>query len=148
INMNPADAKAVAAYVRSVLETIGRQGMPPGTGKAPPSILVGDAKAGQAFFDSKCAACHSATGDLAGIAAKVSDPKALQNLWVSGGGGRGGRGGGRGQADSARIVTAKVAMPSGEVVEGQLMRIDDFFVTLRLADESLRTIRRDGDAPK
>src|SRR3954452_2072120 len=29
IPMSPADAKAVAAYVRSVLETIGRQGMPP-----------------------------------------------------------------------------------------------------------------------
>jgi cytochrome c oxidase cbb3-type subunit 3 len=148
--MKADDAKAVAAYVRSVLETIGRQGMPPGIGKPAPSILVGDAKAGQAFFDSKCAGCHSATGDLSGIATKVSDPKALQNLWVSGGGGgRGGRGGGRGgQADLARAVTAKITMPSGEIVEGQLMRIDDFFVTVRLADESLRTIRRTGDVPK
>src|SRR5437868_8981414 len=39
INMNAADAKAVAAYVRSVLETIGRQGMPPDVGKPAPSIL-------------------------------------------------------------------------------------------------------------
>src|SRR6516164_2641220 len=29
IDMNPADGAAVAAYVRSVLETIGRQGTPP-----------------------------------------------------------------------------------------------------------------------
>src|SRR4029077_8736942 len=28
VDMPPADAKAVAAYVRSVMETIGRQGMP------------------------------------------------------------------------------------------------------------------------
>src|SRR5438067_12157022 len=32
IEMTPQDAKAAAAYVRSVLETIGRQGMPPETG--------------------------------------------------------------------------------------------------------------------
>src|SRR4051812_44347426 len=42
IDMNAADAAAVAAYVRSVMETIGRQGMPPDVGKAPPSILVGN----------------------------------------------------------------------------------------------------------
>ena len=27
----------------------------------PPSIVVGDAKAGEAFFSAKCASCHSAT---------------------------------------------------------------------------------------
>src|SRR5580704_6363183 len=49
IGVSANDAKAVAAYVRSVLATIGRQGMPPSVGMAPPSVLVGDAKAGQAF---------------------------------------------------------------------------------------------------
>ena len=39
-------------------------------------------------------------------------------------------------------------MPSGEKVEGRLVRIDDFLVTLELADGAVRTIRRDGDAPK
>ena len=153
IQMSAADAKATAAYVRSVLETIGRQGMPPSVGMAAPSILVGDAKAGQAFFDSKCAGCHSVTGDLSGIAAKYPDPKMLQNAWVSGGGtGRGGRGGGRGApapgTPNPRAVTAVATLPSGERVEGQVMRIDDFLVTLRLADNSLRTFRRAGDAPK
>src|SRR6185295_16234101 len=41
----------------------------------PPSIIVGDAKAGEAFFSGKCAACHSATGDLRGIAAKIPDER-------------------------------------------------------------------------
>src|SRR5215831_7710368 len=38
----------------------------------PPSILVGDAKAGEAFFAAKCASCHAATGDLAGIATRIA----------------------------------------------------------------------------
>src|SRR5580704_2757580 len=79
IPMSPADAKAVAAYVRSEVGTIGTQGKPPSIGKPAPSILVGDATAGQAYFAAKCSSCHSATGDLQGIAAKISDPKLLQN---------------------------------------------------------------------
>src|SRR5437016_6858776 len=63
IPMNPEDAKAVATYVRSVMETIGRQGMPPEIGMAAPSVLVGSAAEGKAFFASKCATCHCATGD-------------------------------------------------------------------------------------
>src|SRR5215467_1534837 len=35
INLPPDDAKAVAAYVRSIMETIGRQGTPPSVGVAP-----------------------------------------------------------------------------------------------------------------
>src|SRR5690349_6922499 len=34
IDMSLADAAAVATYVRSVMETIGRQGMPPSVGQA------------------------------------------------------------------------------------------------------------------
>ena len=36
------------------------------------TIVVGDAKAGAAYFQSKCAACHSATGDLKGIGARIT----------------------------------------------------------------------------
>src|SRR6266849_160579 len=43
IKMIPDDGNAVAAYVRSVVATIGRQGTPPSTGLAPPSVLVGNA---------------------------------------------------------------------------------------------------------
>jgi cytochrome c oxidase cbb3-type subunit 3 len=149
IPMSPEDGKAVATYVRSVLETIGRQGTPPSVGLPPPTILVGNASEGQAFFAAKCASCHSATGDLQGIATKFDDPKMLQNTWVSGGGrgGRGGRGGAAQAASSARTVTAVVHLP-GETVEGRLVRIDDFFVTLALADGSIRTFTRNGDVPK
>jgi cytochrome c oxidase cbb3-type subunit 3 len=152
IPIKPEDAKAVAAYVRSIMATIGRQGMPPAIGKAAPTILVGDAAAGQTYFAAKCASCHSATGDLQGLATRISDPKQLQNTWVSGGGGRrGGGGGGRGPAPGAadpRAVMATVTMPSGEKLEGRVVLIDDFLVSLRLADDTVRTVSRNGEVPK
>ena len=153
IPLNTDDAKAVAAYVRSIEATIGRQGMPPSAGVAPASIVVGDAREGQSYFAAKCASCHSATGDLQGIAARYPDPKTLQNTWVTGGGrggrrGGGGGGGGAPDAGSNRTVTAAVTLPSGERAEGRLIRIDDFLVTLGLADGTERTFRRTGDVPK
>jgi cytochrome c oxidase cbb3-type subunit 3 len=50
VPMSPADAKAVAAHIRSEVGTIGSQGNPPSIGKPAPSILVGDASAGQSYF--------------------------------------------------------------------------------------------------
>jgi cytochrome c oxidase cbb3-type subunit 3 len=145
MNMSREDGLAVAAYVRSIMATIGRQGFPPAIGVAPPSIIVGDAKAGQAYFAAKCGSCHSATGDLEGIATRIPDPKALQNRWVAGGG-RGGRG--ATSAPSAHPATVAITLPSGDKIEGRLIRIDDFLVTLALADGTLRSFRRDGEVPK
>jgi cytochrome c oxidase cbb3-type subunit 3 len=144
IPMKREDALAVATYVRSVLETIGRQGTPPSIGREAASIVVGDARAGQAYFDSKCGGCHSAASDLKGIATRIPDPKTLQNTWVAGGQ-RFRRGPG---ADTARQTTATVTLESGERVEGLLVRIDDFLVTVALADGTARSFRRDGDVPK
>ena len=107
-----------------------------------PSIVVGDAKAGQAYFQSKCASCHNPTGDLKGIATRFADPKALQQRWlIPSGGGRGARGGG------GTPVTATVSAPGGDVT-GRLVRIDDFIVTIQPANGPDRTFRRDGDSPK
>jgi cytochrome c oxidase cbb3-type subunit III len=135
INISVADAQAVAAYVRSVIGGIQVQGMPPDTGHKDPDILVGDAHRGQVYFDSKCSPCHSATGDLQGIASRIPDQKKLQSTWVAGGRDNDGQ-------TPARISTAVVTLPSGEVVNGQLVRIDEFLITLRLADGSERSIPR------
>ena len=145
IPINPDDSLAVAAYIRSVIETIGVQGKPPSVGKVAPSIVVGDAGAGQAYFGAKCASCHSATGDLQGIGGRITDPKALQTRWVSGGGRRFRN---ASAAPGRRTVTATITLPSGEQLEGALARIDDFLVTVRLADGTARTLRREGDVPK
>jgi len=135
--------KATATFIHNVVGTSRGQGAPPDSGVPPPNILIGDAAAGQKYFAAKCTGCHSVTGDLQGIATRVPDPKALQNRWVAGGGG------GRGAATSERrIVTVAVTQPSGEKVEGRLVRIDYFLVTLTAADGSILTFRRDGAQPK
>jgi cytochrome c oxidase cbb3-type subunit III len=147
VPMSPADAKAVAAFIRSEVGNIGSQGKPPSIGKPAPSILVGDAGAGQAYFAAKCSGCHSPSGDLQGIATRISDPKLLQNSFVAGGRGR--RYGPTPVAPgSRRTVTATITQASGESVEGSLVRIDDFLVTIALADGTTRTFRREGDVPK
>jgi len=143
------DQKAVVEYIHSLTGASQGQGSPPPTDAPPPNIVVGDATAGQAYFQAKCTTCHSPSGDLQGIATKISDPKTLQNMWVSGGlaGGRGGRGRG-GAAAAGPKVMAAITLPSGEKVQGRLVRYDDFIVTIEMEDGSLRSYRRDGDRPK
>jgi cytochrome c oxidase cbb3-type subunit 3 len=150
VNLSDDDIKAVAEFIHSVGATARRQGAPPAANVPPPNVLVGDATAGQAYFAAKCSGCHSPTGDLQGIAIKTIDAKALQNLWVSGGAG-GGRGGGRqgggGGLPNPSAPTVTVTVPPAEKVEGRLVRIDDFLVTLIQADGTVRSFRRDGDRP-
>ena len=110
----------------------------------PISIVVGDPKAGEAYFKTKCASCHSPTGDLRGLSAKFADPRALQQDWLMPGGGRGGRGGG----SSIPPETVTVTMANGQKIEGRLLRIDDFLVTLADANGNEQSIRRDGAVPK
>lgn len=143
ISISNEDAKAVAAYVRSVLGTIGGQGKPP-SAQEPPTILVGNADEGKAYFAVKCASCHSATGDLQGLATRITDAKMLQNAWVAGG--RGGRGGG--PVSERRKVMAAITPSGGKTVEGRLIKIDDFVVTIEQADGTSRSFRRDGNVPK
>lgn len=114
----------------------------------PPSIVVGDAKAGEAYFQNACAACHSVSGDLKGIGAKYDNPKTLQNTFLlPGGGGRGGFGG-PAPATNVPPTTVTVTPEKGPKVEGRLVRIDDFIVTLTPGDGAQRTFRRDGETPK
>ena len=146
-NLAEADTTAVAEYIHSVLARVGSQARPPGA--VDPSslnVLVGSPSEGEGYFKSKCASCHSVTGDLKGFASKYSDPRMLQNTWVSGGGGgRGGRGGG---GENMKPSTVTVTLASGQKLEGVLVRKDDFDVTLTLADGTRRTVALEGDKPK
>jgi cytochrome c oxidase cbb3-type subunit III len=111
----------------------------------PPSILVGDARAGEAFFAAKCATCHSPTGDLRGLATKISDERLLQQTWLMPGSGAG-RGGP--PPVVVRPATVTVTLASGEKVEGTLDRLDDFVVSLTMADGTHRSFRTTGDVPR
>lgn len=136
-----ADVRAVAEYIHSIVATAQGQGAPPRGAPVVLNVLVGDASAGQAYFAARCATCHSPGGDLQGIGARISDPKDLQNTWVRG---RQGRGGGPPSERAQVIVT--VTNP-GERVTGQLVRLDDFLVTLRLPDGRQRSFGRRGNVP-
>jgi mono/diheme cytochrome c family protein len=115
----------------------------------PPTVLVGDAKAGQRYFEQKCASCHSAAGDLKGIATRITDPRSLQQTWLMPAvyGFRGFNP----PADAPTHVpppSVTVTMADGRKMEGRLGRIDDFVVTLTESDGTPRTIRRDGEVPR
>ena len=139
INISDADAQAVAAYVRSVIGGIQVQGMPPDAGHTDPDILVGNAERGKVYFDTKCSSCHSVATDLKGLATRIPDQKKLQSTWVAGGGRNEG-------PKPARASTAVVTLPSGESVNGQVVRLDEFLITLKLADGSERSIPRTNNA--
>jgi cytochrome c oxidase cbb3-type subunit 3 len=140
IDLSVDDIRAVAEYIHSVLATARGQGSPPPGPPVTLNLIVGDASAGRAYFESKCSGCHSTTGDLRGIASRITSPMQLQNIWVAGG--AGGRGGG------TTPLTATVVLKSGEKFEGRVIRADDFLIALALADGTSRSFRRDGDVPK
>jgi mono/diheme cytochrome c family protein len=109
----------------------------------PQNVLVGDAKAGEAFFrgPGKCASCHTATAlSLAGIGARY-EPIDLQQRFLFPGGGRGGRGR-AGAPTPASAVRVTVTPAAGEAVTGVLLQMDDFNVSLRDASGNYRTFKR------
>lgn len=129
------------------------------------NVLSGDAKAGEAFFNGsvgKCSACHSAVGDMKGLAAKNNnDASTIQGLIVSGGGGggRGGRGGrGRGgpgadpaappAAPSPTAITATVTTRSGESFTGLPVQVTDFVIVIQPATGPIKSFIRQGDWPR
>src|SRR5262249_25933262 len=115
INLTNEQVSDVAAFIHSfVVAGYDASRM------TPPSILAGESKAGEAAFRARCASCHSASGDLKGLASRISDPKTLQNTFLMPGSGRG--------ASAVRVppTTVAVTTPSGLKAEGRLVRIDDF----------------------
>ena len=114
-------------------------------------ILVGDAKAGEAYFNGagRCGSCHSPSKDLKGVGAKY-EPATLQGrLLVPRGRER--------AAGSPPVplyadptgLTVTVTPPSGEPVSGGLVRLTDFEVTLYdAAAGRMRSWLRNGDTPK
>ena len=104
------------------------------------SILVGDAKRGQLYVAEVCGACHT-TERLTVFAntRSLADPKVLQQMWLMPGFA------GRGIPPiPAPITRAVVTVPPAQRTEGELLRMDDFTISLKLADGSVRTFTTAG----
>ncbi|HUF73894.1 MAG TPA: c-type cytochrome [Gammaproteobacteria bacterium] len=133
--LDEAGIRAVAGYIHSVVARAERQGAPPLV-EYDLDILVGDARRGERVFEQQCAQCHSAAGDLEGIAARIEDPVDLQNTWVAG------RRQGRFGGGSSVTRTVTVTTVDGREVSGELVRYDDFFVALRTPAGEYRSFSR------
>jgi mono/diheme cytochrome c family protein len=110
----------------------------------PPSIVVGNAAAGEEYFKSRCASCHSATGDLQGVATRIANPRTLQQSWLMPGSG------GRGvpAPKNATPPRATVTLSSNEKYAGELDRLDDFSVSIRQDDGTRRSWRIVNGTPR
>lgn len=94
------------------------------------NIVTGDAKAGEAYFNGagKCSTCHSVTGDLAHIGAKMSPPDLQQTFLYPAPFGR----------RSAPKVT--VTLQDGKTISGTLKHLDDFYVSLYDAQGNYQSV--------
>jgi cytochrome c oxidase cbb3-type subunit 3 len=112
--LSPDQVGDISAFLHSRIQEVR------GTRLPETALLVGDAKAGQAYFNGAgtCSSCHSPTGDLAHIASK-DQPLALTTAFLT---------------PPAKPLQVKVALPSGQTVSGRLEYLDEF--TVSLADDS------------
>jgi cytochrome c oxidase cbb3-type subunit III len=143
------DVKALAEFMHSIVFTAQPQGAPPPGAAVTLNLLVGNARAGERYFRSECAACHSPTGDLAGIGTRVPSVELLQNSWVAG----------RRAAPPAppgppgptvvtqtarNVVRVTVTLAGGVTVTGRLGRMDEFTVSLTTDAGDYRSFTRRG----
>jgi len=150
--LEETDRRAIAEYIHSIARTTQAQGGPPRGPAMALDLLVGDAKAGEKYFNKECASCHSAAGDLARIGGRIPDVGQLQDAWV--GGRRTGPPGGTvpagaPAADAARrVVRVTVKFADGSQQSGALARIDDFTVAFTGDDGAYHSYARDAATPR
>jgi len=117
----------VVSFVRKLIETYDKSSSGPMPADYPVRLLLtGNAQAGKAWFNGAggCSACHSATGDLAGIAGRYS-PVELQARFM--------------MPRTTKPKTAVVTLPSGERVTGDLVLLNTYDLTIRTADGKTQT---------
>lgn len=92
------------------------------------NVLTGDPQAGAAYFNGAggCTACHSTTGDLAGIASKYDPPTLQQRMLFPRTAALGRR-----AMTTSKPITVTVTQQNGQSFSGTLVHIDDFNVSLQ-----------------
>src|SRR5450432_2407902 len=100
-------------FLKQQLEATARNRSP----ATPPNVLTGDAQMGRAYFEGVggCAKCHSPTGDLAGVGRRY-EPMDLQQRFLF--------------PRSTKPTLATVTPASGPLVKGEIVKIDDFDISL------------------
>lgn len=109
-------ADIVAFLHARILATDSRETAGPRAGYQLKSLLTGDASAGKAYFDGAggCNKCHSATGDLAGVASRYPATTLQGKMLYP-----------RGKAPSAIV-----RLRNGDVVRGAVSHIDPFYIAI------------------
>jgi len=92
-------------------------------------LQTGNARAGRRYFESACTRCHSATGDLAGVASRIEGLALLRRMLYP-----------TGQAGApARRPTAVVSTRDGENVTGAVVYRDEFTIAVTEAGGQYRS---------
>jgi cytochrome c oxidase cbb3-type subunit III len=97
------------------------------------NVLTGDPEAGRRYFNGagRCSTCHSPTGDFAGIASRTQDALTLQQRMLF-----------PTLARSTKRVEVTVTPLDGPAVSGELVRLDNFSVSLRDVGGDYRAFSR------
>ena len=120
-----AQASDIAAFLHARIDAFTRASAL-GASAFAGSLNVGDANAGKAVFAAKCATCHSATGDMKGIATKRDGAELEAAILLP-----------KAKLDSGSVTAA------GKKYEGRFLHRDGFTVTLQTADGMAHTWETD-----
>jgi len=92
-------------------------------------LQTGNARAGRRYFESACKRCHSATGDLAGVASRFEGLALLRRMLYPG----------SQLGTPARRPTAIVTTRDGESVTGEVANRDEFTIAVAEAGGRYRS---------
>jgi cytochrome c oxidase cbb3-type subunit 3 len=116
-NLTQDDIHGISQFLKMQVELTANRGTYGQTYSSLRSQTSGDPRKGQEFFEANCAACHSASGDLAKIGTKFPQAALLQSrfIWPA----------------TRGAERATVTPKSGPAVTGNVLKLDDFDVELR-----------------
>ena len=87
-------------------------------------LRTGNAGAGRRYFEDQCVACHSASGDLAGIGSRYEGLTLLRRMLYPGSEGRG-------AGDPPALPTVTLTTPEGVTISAPLEYQDEFTIGIR-----------------
>jgi len=117
----------VVSFIRDLVQTYDKSSAGSMPADYPVELLLtGDAQAGRAWFNGAgtCSTCHSPTGDLAGIAGKYR-PVELQARFM--------------MPRATKPKMATVTLASGARLTGELVLVNTYEVSVRMADGKTET---------